>query len=178
MNEYFYARQSFGDNKVVNFNLRSFLSSASTETELHWRTLGSQRASAGLALTVWPAANEPRSCVSLHATPTPLWTVSRTLGTGAWEWPSRCDCSCMERYRPPARTVYEWMNEWSRIRGSLKHDINYILRKWIMKSCREQVLLPFLKLCFVYVTISTVFQEVGSIIGKVRIHILFFYSRY
>lgn len=54
------------------------------------------RSTSGLRSPTWPA-NEPCSCVSLRATPTSSWTVSRTSETGAWEWPSRYDCSCMER---------------------------------------------------------------------------------
>lgn len=61
-----------------------------------WRTLESQRANPGLRPTVW-LANEPCSCVSLRATPTTPWTVSRNLEMGAWEWLSRYDCSCTER---------------------------------------------------------------------------------
>lgn len=102
-----------------------FVSQSSTE--------GPRRAS--LPLTVWPA-NEPRSCVSLRATPTSLWTVSRTLETGAWEWPSHYDCSCMERYKPPAHIVCEWMNACCcSTLGSLKHVLQLIFSQnwWIMK---------------------------------------------
>ena len=92
----------------LSFSLSLSLSLSLSPSERHWRTLKSQRTSAGLRLTVWPAS-EPCSCVFLHATPTSLWTVSRTSQTGAWEWPSHYDCSCMERYKPSARIVYDWM---------------------------------------------------------------------
>lgn len=100
------------------------------------KDIGEPEKSAGLPLTVWPA-NEPRSCVSLRATPTSLWTVSRTLETGAWEWPSHYDCSCMERYKPPAHIVCEWMNACCcSTLGSLKHLLQLIFSQnwWIMKS--------------------------------------------
>lgn len=84
---------------------KCILTSFSSLSERHWKTPESQRTSAGLGLAEWPAT-EPCSCVSLRATPTSLWTVSRTLQTGAWEWPSHYDCSCMGRYEPPAHNMF------------------------------------------------------------------------
>lgn len=89
---------------TISVVLNMFQSLFCSSSMQHWRTSESHRTSAGLRLTEWPA-KEPCSCVSLRLTPTSRWTVSRTLGTGAWEWPSLYACSCMERYKHAAHVV-------------------------------------------------------------------------